>query len=226
MPPKKRTGFPLNDDTNDTFEESDFILNYKPSLNYVEPEQEPWEPPLTTEPEDETIDSLRDRTAKLIAGLDSVVKLADLAQKRIDNRVASAGGVTIKLDPIRDSFVIAAMKRQFPEKEDPSEITHDEYKVALDRINQSSSSATQQQITAQDLKDAQADPTRTDFGGLDNQAGENRTEISSPFDSVRPVDLDDFQKKAVLSLFKLMLPLIKKTDSAAIKQHKLDTPHK
>ena len=224
MASKKKTNLPLPDDTETTFEEEHYILNYRPSIGFVEPEQESFEDVAPTPEEPETIDSLRDRTSKIINGLEAAVKLSDLAQKRIDSRVKAAGGVTIKLDSKKDAATIAAMKRRFPKKKDPANITYDEYKQAIDCI--SKSAPAQPTVTAEDIRAARADPTRVNFGGYDNQKGENRAEISSPISSIEPIDLDEFQKSAVLALFLLMLPLIKKEDAAEIKQHKIDTPHK
>jgi hypothetical protein len=145
-------------------------------------------------------------------------------QQRIDNRVKAAGGVEVKLDPSKDAATIAAMKRRFPDKKDPTKITYDDYKKVLDCVGKSA--ATPPAVSADDIRAAKSDPLRTDFGGLSNQHGENRPEISSPASAVQPVDSEAFQASAVLALFALLLPLIKTEDKLEIEQHKVDTPHK
>jgi len=219
---KKDTNFALPNDVGGSFEEEDFILNYRPTIEFVEPPQEAYEFP--EEISVENIDNLRDRTQKLINGLDTAVKLADLAQKRVDERVVSAGGFISQLDPVKDAQVIAAMKRRFPDKTDPTKITYDEYKEALSCLQQSAVDAPA--VSTEDIKAAQADPYRTDFGGKDNQEGQNRAELSSPASSVSPIDLEAFQKAGILALFALMLPLIKIEDTKEVVKHLATAPHK
>lgn len=223
MARKKDVTIPLPDDVGGDFEDEHHVLNYRPRIEFVEPPAEAAEPLVSEEPEDE-IGDVRNRTQNLIQTLDAVGQLIDQAQGRIDQRVKAMGGVNIKLDPNKDAAVIAAMKRRFPDKEDPTIISYDDYKQAMDCIQRSAPSPLE--IAEADMNAARADPLRTDFGGLGNTQGENRAEISSPASSVEPVDLEQFQKNAVVALFSLMLPLITQQTKADITQHKLDTPHK
>jgi len=218
MANKKDVTIPQPGDIGGDFNESDEILNYRPRIEYVEPDPEYFKPDVE---EVVTIDDVRDRTQKLINGLDAVAKLADIAQKRIDQRVKNSGGLTMKLDPKRDHQTIAAMKRRFPNA-DPSQITYDDYKKALDCLQKST--APVPQVTAADIRAAKSDPNRTNFGGVNNKSGENRAELSAP--GMEPMDLDKFQKNAVIALHKLMEPLIRGTANGAISVHKIDTPHK
>lgn len=220
MADKNRTTLPLANDTDDRFEESRFVLNYRPVIEFVEPAQEHYEP--IVDPTPPTIDSFRDRTRALVDGLDAISKLADLAQKRVDSRVKSSGGLNIKLDPQKDAMTVAAMKRRFPDKADPTEITYDDYKKALDCLNKSA--VEPPSVKSEDMKID--NPNKTDFGGYSNQHGENRAEISSPMSSVQPLDLEVFQQAGILALFAMLLPLIKAEDKKEIIQHKIDTPHK
>lgn len=221
MADKSKTNFPLPQDTDSSFEEENFLLNYRPRIEFVEPDQEIYEIPYE-EPK-ETIDSFRDRTEKLINGLSAAAKLMDATQKRIDQRVNSGGGVTVKLDPKRDAVTIAAMKRRFPDKEDPTQITYDDYKAVLDCIEKSAADPIA--VSAADLQAAQSNSLKTDFGGYGNQNGENRPEISSSANAMEPLDLDLFQKGAVLALFAMMLPLIKIEDKKEIVEHMVTSKH-
>lgn len=222
MARKKDTNFTLPNDVGGSFEEEDFILNYRPTIEFVEPPQEAYEFP--EEVPIDTIDGLRDRTQKLINGLDAAVKLADLAQKRVDERVVADGGFASQLDSVKDAQVIAAMKRRFPDKADPTRITYDDYKEALNCLQQSA--VDPPAVSADDIRTAQADPYKINFGGRDNQEGQNRAELSSPASSVSPVDLEAFQKAGILALFALMLPLIKIEDTKEIVKHLATAPHK
>lgn len=222
MPSKKNTNFPLPNDTASDFEDDHFLLTYKPKIDFIEPDQEDFEPVIDDQPE--TIDSLRDRTKKLINGLDAAVKLIDLAQERVDKRVENSGGMVVQLDEQKDAIVIGAMKRAFPDKEDPTKIDYDCYKRVIDCVNKTS--VEPPKVTAADIQAARSDPFRTSFGGSNNKQGENRPEISSPASSVSPLDLGAFQAAGVLALFALMRPLIKMEDKLEIAQHLITTPHK
>lgn len=278
MARKKDTDIPLPGDTDSDFIDDRFILEYRPSIDFVEPDQESYQeayknadelqeaieitraaeqaiPGITAEsgtgtgvPEleellrdlgereqarlreqelDGSLDELRDRTDQVVNGLEAVAKLSDLAQKRIDQRVNTAGGLTMKLDLVKDAHVVAAMKRKFPDKDDPTQITYDDYKRALDCVKESAPTEDSlPAVTAKDIRDAKADPNRTNFGGVNNQQGENRPEISSPISGLEPLDLNKFQKESVKALFALMLPLIAAQDKLSIAQHLITAPHK
>ena len=184
--------------------QDDFILNYRPTIEFVEPEQVEVGPSEETPPP--VLDTARTQTQQIVDGLNKVATLADAVQKRIDQRVQSAGGLTVKLDPLKDVAAISAMKRLYPDRVDPTLITYDDYRRALDCLQVAS--ATPLKISPDDVLAAQADPLRTDFGGFSNQQGENRSELSSGANSIKPIDLEQYQKDAVLSLFSMMKPLI------------------
>ena len=184
--------------------QDDFILNFRPNIDYVEPDQIT-APPVAPSTET-TLDDAKNQSSQIIDGLNKVATLADAVQQRIDQRVMSGGGTDIKLDPTKDQAVIAAMKRRFPDKADPTTITYEDYRNALNCLQQSA--LPPPAISTADIMSAKSDPLRTDFGGYSNQAGENRPEISSPGNGVQSFDASAFQKAAVLMLFALMLPLI------------------
>lgn len=202
-------------------ENDDFILNYRPSIDFVEPFQAPAEPviPDTTP----TLDSAKSQTQQLIDNLNQVAALADAVQKRIDTRVVSGGGLEIKLDPIKDQATIAAMKRRFPDKIDPTSISYEDYRNALNCLQKAA--PIPPSFSLSDIQNAKSDPLRTDFGGYSNQQGQNRPEISSPANSVQPLDTDAFQKAAVIALFALLLPLIQVENKLTIAEHIATIPH-
>lgn len=218
---KDKSEFVLPSDTDETYNEDYEILTYKPNIGFVEPEQEPIS--YNEDPPEESTDDTRDKTKTLINNLDNLSKLFGLAQQRVDNKVKAGGGVTIKLDPVKDAATIAAMKRKFPDKADPTQLTYDDYKDALECINNSVKSL--ELVTEKDLLSALSDPLRTDFGGYGNQKGENRPELSNNSSSVEPVDMDAFKKGAVIALFLLLLPLIVPKIKAEIAEHLITAPH-
>jgi hypothetical protein len=192
------------DDPATDFSQENFVLNYRPEIRYVSPEPEVDFTPAEEIPP--TVEEARSRTGEVIKGYRSVQKLADIAQRRIDNRVEAAGGIIVQNDPIQDSPVVAAIKRQFP-GEDGSRITYAMYKKCLEKLNAQSEAPV---IQGTDVLSARVDPLRTDFGGLSNTQGNNRAELSSVASQIiKPIDQDSFQKAAVAGIFKLMLPLIK-----------------
>ena len=203
---KIKTRVPMPEDFGSDFERDDHILNYRPKIDFVLPPPELGpQGAKVEEPEKETIDSLRKRTADLIQGLQVANNLADLALKRIDDRVAADGGLRIHLDSLVDAPVISAIQRRFPEL-DPNYIDYHTYKKALDCLNKQAKPLPQ--ITAADLQAAKADPLRTKFGGLDKLPGLNRPEVSSPLQVVEPIDLTEFQKNTILSLFEMLKNMI------------------
>ena len=188
-----------------SFEKDDFLLNYRPEITFIEPEQEVVD--TVPEPEPVSIDDTKDQVTELVAGLRTANELIKTTQQRIDNRVETLGGLTIKLDPIKDFAVVAAMKRRFPDKVDPTQITYDDYRAVLGCVQ--SNTITPPEVSTEDIRVASQDLYRTDFGGIENQQGENRLEVSSIAQSIAPIDLDQYQKNAVLAIFKMMLPLLK-----------------
>lgn len=210
-----------------TFDKSRDILTFRPKINFIAPETEDISDQTISEKDaalqENTIEQARKRTEALISGYKQLNELAKLTQQRIDNRVAATGGVQVKLDQKKDNPVMAAMRRRFPQ-EDPSIITYEVYKQCLQKLRNQAPAIPQVQL--EDIKKAKLDPYRTNFGGYSNQNGENRAEISSPANTVDPVDLSAFQSAAVIALFALMLPLIKKSEAESIATHLATAPHK
>ena len=221
MANKEDQEFVLNSDVGNSFEDEDEILNYKPVIEWEEPVDDFLQDNYPV-PIEEDIDSLKGRTQGVIDGYDRVNKLATEVQKQIDARVQSLGGLDVQLDPNVDAAVIDAMKRRFPTK-DPTKITYNMYKQALNCLQQNAIAPPA--ITAKDIQDAKNDPTRTNFGGLGNKPGENRPEVSSPANAMKPVDLNKFQKKAILKAFKLMEGLVSNNSNDRVKKHEKEYKH-
>ncbi len=212
------SGTPGPGDIGHSFETEDTILNYKPTIEYEEPPQE--ESTQPAEPEKNELEELRNRTQDLISGYKAVQELVVVAKQRVD---AKAADMEVSLDPIADAAAQSALKRCFPDAPDHSKITYEQYKACLTRM--AKAGALTPQVLPSDIEAAKANPLQTDFGGLGNQMGQNRPEVSSPAGNVKPIDLKAFQIAGVLALFKMMWPLIKREDKLEILQHKLDSKH-
>lgn len=216
MADKKTQTVVLPNDEGLSFEDDYDILSYRPEIRFVEPDPEEGDEPPEETP---TIDSFKDRATSARDNLNAVAKLFDALQDKVDLR---GKDFVAKVDPVQDAPVLAAMKRRFPDK-DPNNVNYQDYKAALNCLSRSA--ATPPAVTAADIAAGKADPLRTNFGGLENQGGENRPELTSPLSSLKPIDTDAFQKSAVIALFALMLPLLQQQTAQGIAQHIATTPH-
>lgn len=218
---EEKIAAPTSEDLGNSFDREDRVLNYKPKIEYEEPEQIPEERPI---PESKTeLAQLRNRTSDLVAGYQSVKGLVALAKTRIDNRVAAGGGMEVKLDAKVDAVAIEALKRCFPDAPDHTKITYEQYKICLTKMSKIGQLTPQ--VSQVDVDLAKQNPLLTEFGGLANQAGENRSEISSPAGNIKPVDTQKLQTAGTLALFKKMYPLIKRELEAEIRQHEATKKH-
>lgn len=180
----------------DDFNQERDVLTYRPNIQYEEPDVELF----TDEPLDEQINTLEDArqaTNDLSKSYSAVEKLAELAQKRVDDRV---GNYVVNLDPKADALTIAAIKRAFPEAADPTKISFEMYKQCLSRANVPALP----EITTADLLAAKKDPLKTDFSGYGMPAGMNRPEITNPAKIVEPLDMEEFQQDLLKQLFELL----------------------
>jgi hypothetical protein len=218
MAKKKDHRINLPGDRGNQFSETDYILNYKPTIDYVEPADQFHDDELVVL--DPTLDDLRDRSQKLLAGYKNLKQLADLAGDKLDKRVKDDGGLTMELDPNIDAATISAIQRRFPDA-DPQKLTYDMYKDALKCLNSQAPSVPQ--VTAEDIKREKTNPLKTDFGGWNAPPGDNRIEKQE--NNVNPVDLGVFQSAATIALFALLLPMINSNTSAAIATHSVTLPH-
>lgn len=210
-------------DVGHTFDRENYVLNFKPKIEYEEPLQEIEDLNPTTIDNVGELEDLRNRTQNLIDGYAAVTKLADIAQARIDEKVYKDGGLDIQLDTLKDATVISAIKRCYPKVTDPNKITFEMYKTCLAKLA-AQGAAKNVSVSDADINAAKNDPLRTSFGGLKNIPGTNRPELS-PNNTIDPVDLNAFQIAGVLALFKMMYPLIKYEDKKEIKEHEMTKKH-
>lgn len=198
----------------DDFSEEDSVLNYRPSLEWEEPDSIPGDEipfKLTSE-----VQKTRERTESLINGYKQLAQLAASVQKKLDDQVKKSGGFTLPLDPVKDAITISAMKRRFPEV-DSGTITYDIYKKALACIR--TNQQTPALVTSDDIKKATYNPSTTSFGGIDSAPGKLRSEIVNPMGN--PVDLVQYQKDAIDELYEKMEDSISGNSSAAVLEHEL-----
>jgi len=215
---KEEVELPLGSELSNSFEEEDHLLNYKPTIEWEEPPEEFLEDNIPIAP-DSNIDETKQRVQGVIDGYNRITQLADAVQKQVDTRV---GTLDINLDPAVDAHTIAAIKRRFPTK-DPNTLTYNMYRQALQCLQNNAIQAPQ--VTATDVQGAKNDPTRTNFGGLGNKAGQNRAEVSSAANSMKPLDLQKYQKQATLAMFKLMEDLVSNNSDKRIKKHEKKYKH-
>lgn len=211
MAKKERTFNPAPGDVGHSFDRDDTILNFRPTIAFVQPPPEEGQGQEDFFPIDEpepSLDDARNRINSLIKGYEAAKQLAEVAQSRITNRVKAAGGLDVKLDTKKDATVIAAIKRHFPTKADPTVITYDDYRDCLKDLAKLAPSPLT--VSDNDIRAAKANPLKTDFGGLGTLPGLNRLEINTAANSIEPLDLEAFQAAGVATLFQLMLPLLKK----------------
>lgn len=195
MTKKKYKGLKAPWDVGSDFSQEDRILNYKPTFTYLEPPQEHTDIPVSF-PED-TVKQELDELDDLITGYDAISDMADIVQTKIDNKVKSLGGLSIKLDPLRDNAAIEAIKRIFPNT-DPQTITYDQYKEALNKINELATETPV--VTMSDIETAKQNPLQTSFGNLDKQAGQQVPQ----FDPIKPINIPEFQKDQVNTLIDMI----------------------
>ncbi len=203
------------------FEEEDEVLNYRPQITYEMPIS--LETESRVQPASTTLTDARQRTQDLVAAYNTISKLAEVAQERIDARV---GDYKIQLDEKADFHVMEAIGRAFPDKDNVKTITYDMYKQCLAKLHAAQPASKMPIVTAADMAAAASDPKKTSFGGLGVTAGNNRKEVeATQMGGLQPLDMKKFQDSIVKKLFKLLQPMTKGDDAGAIAKHKMDTPH-
>lgn len=171
------------------------ILNFRPVINFIEPDQ--IEPEELQREQPTTLSSIQSDTDKLISDYGIIQNLADAAQSKIDTR---SKDLKITLDPIADAHIIAAVQRHF---DDPNktDITYDDYKECLGHINSQANFST---IDQNDVISASQDQFRTDFGPYATDTG--RPELQPNVQSIQPLDLSNFQIQQLEKLLELLTP--------------------
>jgi hypothetical protein len=174
------------------FSEERDILNFRPNITFIEPEQIDEPTPERIAPV--TLDDIKTDTDNLISDYRNIQDLSDLAQQRIDARSA---GLTIKLDPAMDAHILAAVRRHFNDP-NKSDITYEDYKECLEHINKTAINNFSTSDETQPF-----DPFRTVFGGL---GGNGRPELEKNSQAIEPLNLDSFQSQILEELLKLLGP--------------------
>ena len=205
MPSKKNQRIPLPNDVGNSFEDDFNILNFRPTIEFVSPDLQPSEPGPKKFVEDDIATAKQD-TEDLIEKFDAVVELIDIAQLRLDERLETLGGMDINLDERVDYNVIAAMKRFFPNEPVSNKITYEQYKQALKTLSQRAKQPPT--FGPLDLRLAQENPFKTDFGALGLANGLARPEIASSAGVIEPISIPEFVAAAVIGLFSLLINLI------------------
>lgn len=208
------------------FKETRNILNRRPSIEFVEPDQIAGE----QEPiiEEAIADQLRNKALELRDQYSRIEKLTDIAQKRIDAR---AKNMSVNLDPVKDVSTCQAMQRVFGTDIDKCTITYDQYREALDTVCKASEDKIPG-LTQEGLRNAIRDPFKKNLGGSGGPGGSLRSEIQldklsggSPID---PIDVDKYKRKQIVKLIKDLVPgltpvllkLIRKEITKAFKKDK------
>ena len=190
------------------------ILNRKPKINFVEPEQVPGEQTPAVVVEAPLLER-KIQVQTLVNQYKRLEQLSDLAQKRIDTR---AKNMKICLDPKTDGNIISALQRKFGDVGNC--ISYAQYKHCLDEISRIGARNASELIPKTGL----TDPFKTDFSGYTTENGTLRPEVqfTSP---IAEIDQEKFQKDAVSKLFKMMFPMLSKLSDSKILQHLLSAPH-
>lgn len=171
------------------------ILNFRPNINFVEPDQVEEVPIVRPVPV--TLNTIKNETNSLIKSYKQIQELSILAQEKIDQRSST---IKIKLDPIVDAHIISAVQRHFGDSK-KTEITYDDYKECLDHINQHS----MDNFTSRNPS-ANNDQFKTDFGGMGITGGLARPELQTNVQSIKPIDLKLFQIEMIEELLKQLAP--------------------
>jgi len=194
------------------FRQSRDILNNRPTINYIEPDQ--IVPDFSLEDEDEdTLDNARDDVDTLIEDYQLLAQDADALSKEID---AKAKDLVINLDPVQDSHIIDALERVVLD-EDIQQALNAEAKLAIKKkqipyalYKQCIKDTGEQSLKnfhPQDPNDvlrAEADPFRTNFGASGKLSGLKRPELDESNKIVEPVNLKDFKAAMIIELFSLL----------------------
>ena len=177
------------------FDASRRALDFRPEIEFVEPDQIEVQPPLKKP--SRTLEEAKKALQGIIDSYREIEVMADLAQKRVDTR---AQNFEIGLDPKTDVHVIAALMRHFPDKKDPTKITFDDYKHCIEAMSKHARDS----LSTADASKAILDSNRVDFGGLGLPPGLNRPELDKDSQIVEPIDLDAFKIQQLKELFEAL----------------------
>lgn len=203
------------------FSDSRSILNKKPRIFFVEPEQIPEDqgvPVITKVDPSVKFEEAKNKTQAVIDQYNRIEKLSEVAQKRIDER---AKDVRICLDPVIDADIIVSLRRKF--KVTDNCITYAQYKHCLEELSKAGQEVAPM-MTAEDIQSEKSNPFKKNFGGFGRPDGQLRQELNIP-SPVKAVDLGSFQSQSIAKLFEIMFPMLSGLVDAKIVEHRLTTPH-
>lgn len=180
---------------NNDFTSQRDILNFRPVISFVEPDQIEVEEIQREQPI--TLSDIQNDTNKLISDYGIIQNLVDAAQVKIDDR---SKDLKIKLDPISDAHIIAAVQRHFNDS-NKIDITYSDYKECLSHINDQANFST---VDINQVNSASQDPFRINFGPYASDSG--RPELQPDIQSVQPIDLNNFQIQQIEKLLELLTP--------------------
>lgn len=179
--------------TNKLDSKSRNLLNFKPNIVYIEPDQEkvPINPiSIGIQPQEAEA-----RIQKVQNLADTVNVLAAAVQAKVD---AKAKDIKIKLDPKVDAATIAAMRRHFPDADEDA-ITYDQYRECKDHFRTYADLvAKKSRTTFEEISLArnQLKAGAINIGGWGTPEASNgglRPELEPKAVIVEPLDLDAFQ---------------------------------
>jgi hypothetical protein len=203
---------PQNSNPRNNFSAQQNILNFKPDIYFIEPEQieEDKLPQLKEAP---TLNEIKADVVNLISNYKDIENIANDIQDEIDQRAAN---VSIKLDPVHDSFILEAVRRHFndPKK---TEITYDDYLHCINHINETGS-AGMPVVNQQDIISATNDQYRDIFGSLGLPSGLARPELADHAQMIKPIDLTKFTGEQLSKLITILTPDINKLIIKKIKE--------
>lgn len=201
------------------FSETRDLLNRRPNIHFVEPDQIAGEQLAVSEAEPPTtVTNQTEQLQEVIAQYKRLEDLSDVAQARIDARV---GETDMCLDPEVDYNVIVSLKRKFGDVK-PC-ITYEQYKICLAELAKLGQESALR-VTEDDLLNAATRSQPATFGGYTKDIGMLRPEVQfkSP---IKPIDHESFQKDSVKKLFKMLLPMITQLTDSKILTHLLTANH-
>lgn len=200
------------------FSDTRDLLNRRPHIQFVEPEQITGDQGTLTEEPVQTIESQVTQLQEVIEQYKRLEELSDLAQERLDSRV---GNTEMCLDPDIDFNVIVSLKRKFGDV--PPCITYEQYKHCLQELTKLGQENALR-LTEEDLVAAAGRTSPTSFGGYTRTIGGMRPELQfkSP---VKPLNAAAFQRDSTKKLFKMLLPMLTQLVDAKILTHLLTAKH-
>lgn len=176
------------------------ILNFRPNIHFVEPDQIEDTKLPSTEPT-LTLDQIKTDVTDLISSYKDVQDKADDIQSQLDEQ---AKNVVINLDPKQDSFIIQAIRRHFNDPNKTS-ITYDNYLFCLKEISDAGL-AQATTVDPNDITSAASDPFRDTFGALGTQSGLARPELADHAQVIPPIDMDSFVVQQLEVLLEKLTP--------------------